>query len=260
MKNAILLSLMLTTNFATSELSAGHVGWGQAMLAHPIHVTPCCPDFCPPPPAVSVPCMDEIIPATVWTDPGLSLATALDAAATYTQRERSIDAKDAVAELEESLSSGCSGDGSSGEDSSLTGMDSVPVAPEMVLTAVDGEEAFESVRSTAEDYLFEKKGGDCDKNCVLERQNTWLLTSLSLAASTSDKLLDSSSDMSEEYQALLSDFNGQTSPKGMWGSSSKITLHTHVQQNDINALYARDLEMNALNGVRESKDTFLLKR
>lgn len=258
MKKTILLSLMLTTNFATSELSAGHVGWGISPLDHASHINPTC---CDPAGPKCQPCIDATdTHVTIWLDPGLELATALDAAATYSQQERSIDAKDALAELEESLSSGCSGDGSSGEDSSLTGMDSVPVAPEMVLTAVDGEEAFESVRTTAEDYLFEKKGGDCDKDCVLERQNTWLLTSLSLAASTSDKLLNSSSDMSEEYQALLSDFNGQTSPKGMWGSSSKITLHTHVQQNDINALYARDLEMNALNGVRESKDTFLLKR
>ena len=258
MKKMLLLSLTGAFVLYGSNLNAGSVGKGFALTDHPIHATPCCPDFCPP--KFSVPCKDLPIPVTLWTDPGLSLATALDAAATYSQNERSIDAKDALAELEESLSSGCSGSGDSGTDTSLTGMDTVPLAPAMVLTAVDENKSFSDVRQAVEKYLFEEKGGDCDKNCILERQNTWLLTSLSMAASTSDKLLSSSDDMKEDYLALLSDFNGQTSPKGMWGSSSKITLHTHVQQNDINALYARDLEMNALNGVRESKETILLKR
>lgn len=190
-------------------------------------------------------------PAIFWIDPILAAATGLDALATNDQRKKSVDAKEALKKLNEVLEPGCDGNAEDGSKSSLTPTDNLPVAPDVVTSLLDNDgDSFEAVRVAAETYLSES--GDCNQDCMVQRQNEWLLTSLALAVGASDKLLSASDDMSKEYADLLKDFNSQTGPKGMWGSSSQITLHTHVQQNDINALYARDLEINALNGVRET--------
>jgi hypothetical protein len=249
MKKTFLLSLVSATILMSALETKATYFPGEAHFFNLQHFTGC--DFIPPFPSSPAACTLEInIPITSWFDPPLIVASGLDLLATKDQQERVIDTQEALAKLEESLSSECSGDNEDGSESSLTGADSVPVAPDIVLVGIDDVDGFEKVRTASEGYLFESD--TCDEDCVLERQNTWLLTSISMAASSADKLLASSSDMSQEYQNMLSDFNGQKSPKGMWGSTSKITLHSHVQQNDINALYARDLEMNSLAGVRES--------
>ena len=188
--------------------------------------------------------------AIFWSDPILAAVTGLDALATNDQRKKSVDATDALKKLNKALEPGCDGGKEDGSKSSLTPTDNLVVAPDVVTSLLDDADSLEAVRVVAETYLSES--GDCNQDCMVQRQNEWLLTSLALAVGASDKLLSVSDDMSKEYGDLLKDFNSQTGPKGMWGSSSQITLHTHVQQNDINALYARDLEINALNGVRET--------
>lgn len=259
MKKSILLSvtsaLLLTIS---TQSNATCVGTGWAMWDHPDHIVPGC---CPVEPCPNIPCIDSLIPVTMWFDPGLILASALDALATYSERDRTIDAKDALAELEDSLGGSCSGSGTdTGTEESLTQTDSVPIAPDVVLKVLDEGDGLYAVRASIEGYVFAEGSSQEEEDTFLERQNTWLLTSLALGIATADKLLDASSNMTSDYETLKSDFNGQTSPKGLWGSSAKITLHTHIQQNDINVLYSRDLEMNGLNGIRESRDTIFLKR
>lgn len=250
MKKTLLLSLTASALLIGAVESKAYVYIGEAMWSHLMHEPPCqgilVPEMCP----------ETNWFVTLWVDLPLTAATGLDALATYDQQEKVVDAKDALEQLEENLGGGCSGDQEDGTDSSLTGSDGVPLAPEVILESIDEADGFVKVRAAVKDYLFETPS--CDHDCVLERQNTWLLTSIAMAASTGDKIVALSEDMSDEYQAMVDDFNGQTSPKGMWGGTSKITLHTHVQQNDINALYARDLEMNALNGARESSSTVFI--
>ena len=205
---------------------------------------------CEAPPPVGNACTPLWSPVTHWIDPPLAIVTWLDWYATKDQYEKSVNADEALKKLNKALSPGCGGKQEDGSKSSLTPTDNLPVAPDVVTSLLDDADSLEAVRVVAETYLSES--GDCNQDCMVQRQNEWLLTSLALAVGASDKLLSVSDDMSKEYGDLLKDFNSQTGPKGMWGSSSQITLHTHVQQNDINALYARDLEINALNGVRET--------
>lgn len=206
---------------------------------------------CELPPPIGNRCSSLWSPATHWIDPPLAIVTWLDWFATKDQYEKSVNADEALEKLNAVLGPGCDGDAEDGSNSSLTPTDNLPVAPDVVTSLLDNDgDSFEAVRVAAETYLSESD--DCNQDCMVQRQNEWLLTSLALAVGASDKLLSASDDMSKEYGDLLKDFNSQTGPKGMWGSSSQITLHTHVQQNDINALYARDLEINALNGVRET--------
>lgn len=267
MKKTILLSaasaLMLSI---CVNAQAGCIGTGWSMWDSALHTPACCPPNCP----YGNTCVDKNYFVTAWVDPALAIATGLEALATYAQREKTVKADKALAQLEQYLGGGCSGSGADQQetsDTSLSGTDSVPVAPEVVLQPVDGPGSFDAIRQATEEYLFvpenctEDSSDDrCDENAIMERQSTWLLTSISLASATGDKLLAASKDMISQYQDLVADFNGQNGPQGMWGSSSKITLHTHVQQNDINALYARDLEMNALLGIRESKKAKFIKR
>lgn len=277
------LTTALCLTMATGA-NAGPLGTGIALIGVEEHGSPECAlnpacnggDFTPP----------YNFYTSIWLDPGLIVATGLDLLATMDQDERIIDATDALAELEDnfgSLTPVSSDEASDTTDTSLSGQDSTVVAPTEVanilkednisVSAVAKDDLFDTVRSAVENYVFYTDNmdtGACGnlepEDCILERQNTWLLTSITMAAATGDKLLAATKakggkdPLDEEYKALADDFNSQTSPMGMWGSSSKITLHTHVQQNDINALYARDLEMNALNGVRESDDTQLLTK
>ena len=251
MKRKTLLSLtasalILTTSFRVDA----KVLLGEAMIFHLAHMVPNCDCLMAPYPGCVPTCLDFNIPVTSWFDPALNVVTGLDALATDDQRRKSVVATEALKKLNEALEPGCDGDAEDGSKSSLTPTDNLPVAPDVVTSLLDDADSLEAVRVVAETYLSES--GDCNQDCMVQRQNEWLLTSLALAVGASDKLLSVSDDMSKEYGDLLKDFNSQTGPKGMWGSSSQITLHTHVQQNDINSLYARDLEINALNGVRET--------
>lgn len=250
MKRKTLLSLTASALILTTSFRANaFVFLGEAMIFHLAHMIPNCDCLVPYPGCVPT-CLDTNIPVTSWFDPALNVVTGLDALATWDQSEKSVDAKDALKKLNKALEPGCDGDAEDGSESSLTPTDNLPVAPDVVTSLLDDADSLEAVRVVAETYLSESD--DCNQDCMVQRQNEWLLTSLALAVGASDKLLSASDDMSKEYGDLLKDFNSQTGPKGMWGSSSQITLHTHVQQNDINALYARDLEINALNGVRET--------
>ena len=261
MKRKILVSLTTALMVATANVAgAAPNGWGIVVPSPSEHTPVCCDPISPVCP--SPPCSDVIpgvgVLVSVWLDPGMIIASGLDLLATKSQDERIIDCQDALDELEDALGGSCSGSGSSGTTTSLSGEDSVVVAPDVVVKATTEADPFTTTRQEVEKYLF--YSDSCKEDCVLERQNTWLLNSIEMAAAAGDKLLAKSQDMSGDYSDLQTDFNGQTSPQGMWGSSSKITLHTHVQQNDINALYARDLEMNALNGVRELDDVRFISR
>ena len=149
----------------------------------------------------------------------------------------------------------------------LTPEDMDVLAPQIVVDSVEamqtkatkGEAKFDEVRDAVEDYVFETTdssiNGSCkgsDKECAVERQNTWALVSITLAEASADKLLKNAEDMSGHFQGLLDTFNAQKTPIDMWGAMNGITLDTQKQMNDINALYARDLEMTALTGINES--------
>lgn len=291
MKNKILFSLTLTLGLLTvSNVGATCKGEGWSMFATPttlaLHGAACCPiGVCkaPPPPAGPgvwplPPCVDVNTMVTTWFDPGLIAGTAVDLLANKEQDKRIIDAQSALDKLKQSLGSGCSGKGADGQDTALDGQDSVTITPDEITDVLNMEvkekaDLFDDVRYAAEKYLFYTKqfsDTGCEKNskpedCVLQRQSTWLLTSVVMAMSVGNKVLavtksaDGKDPLYAEFEALAGNFNQQKSPMGMWGGSSGITLHTHVQQNDINALYARDLEMNALNGVRGSDDVQLIQ-
>jgi len=271
MKNKIIFSLTTALALTLSGgVNAGFMGWGIALVNGEPEIHAAC--------KTGLECPDDVnIPVTVWFDPGLILATGLDLAATKSQNERSIDAKDAIAELEEATSAEGSGSCSSSTDDDKTNLsseDTVTVVPNDITDILDvqvleqKDDAFETVRTAVKDYLLYSSNFSADKcgantkpeDCILERQNTWLLTSVTMASAAGDVVLDATrpedgkDPLSDEFSDLVTEFNSHGSPAGMWASSSLITLHTHIQQNDINALYARDLEMNALNGVRESDD------
>lgn len=268
MNRKILFSLSMMTLLFSTGVSAGYGGTGIIVPFPSIHTIPCC-DPVPTYPGCPL-CLDMTpvgVLVSFWVDPGLTAATGLDWAAVRHQQRRSIDAKNAIAELESHLHK--DGDTEAedlGEDTSLNGQDAAAVAPDIVINQIQSDAApFEGVRQAAETYLFYTDG--CQDDCVLERQNTWLLTSIALAAASGDKVLAAAKDdkavgqktLQGEFETLLNNFNQQKTPMNAWGANSEITLHTHVQQNDINALYARDLEMNALNGVHESEQTKMIE-
>lgn len=284
----------LTTALCLAAVTGAYampVGTGIALIGVEEHGSPSC--------VLDPVCMaGDLTPpynfyTSIWLDPGLIAATGLDLLATMDQNERIIDCEDALDELDETLGSNYSttpntttSNNEDNTNTSLSGQDTVVVAPDEIvnilkddnlkISVVAKDDLFDSVRSAVENYVFYTDNmdlGACGdlkpEDCILERQNTWLLTSVTMAAATGDKLLAATKakggkdPLEDEFEDLVAKFNGeenQNNPTGMWSSSSQITLHTHIQQNDINALYARDLEMNALNGVRESDDTRLLKK
>ncbi len=194
---------------------------------------------------------------SIWIDFATAAATALDAAATWAQNDRTIDAEDAVAKLEDSLKAGCSG--GSQDDTSLDAESMNVYAPQIVVDALNDNEDLDGVRAAVEDYVFESEdagmNGDCKDShnkCAENRQNMWALLSVTLAEAMGDKIISNSQDMSGVFDALASQFSSQTSPMGMWGAMNKMTVDTQIQMNDLNALYARDLEMSALGGLNNS--------
>ena len=267
MKRKILLSL--TTAFVLTMSFGAHAvpkGLGLVMMngTPTYHFTACKGTG-----IVDQSCnVDPAWVVSMWFDPGMIIASALDLAAVKSQDEKTVDTQDALDELEEHLGTDSSGGSCGGGKTSLSDADTSAMVPDEVVAALDMEavkekDVFDEVRGAVENYLFYSGQtlSGCTENlkpedCILERQHTWLLTSIVVAATTGDRLLARTIDMSADYAALTS--VGQ-SPKAMWAGNSKITAHTHIQQNDINALYARDLEMNALNGIRESDSVRLIK-
>lgn len=207
-------------------------------------------------PVCVAPCDMPDLPwaVSMWVDPFMAAATALDALATGEEQTKTVDAGDALDELEESLegSGSCSGGGGS---DTLAVEDIQVLAPEIVVKeAVKGDD-FNAVREAVEDYAFANPlmNGDCkvgNGECANQRQETWALLSVSLAEATMDKAIAKSEDM--DFSGLASTFNSQTAPMDMWGAMSNITVDTQKRANDLNVIYARELEMTALAGISES--------
>ena len=262
-----------------------------------LHLIPACP----PPPLPPLPtCASDIPHAfTIWLDPGMIAATALDYGASLMQGDRTIDAKDAIKKLEEALEGGSGGGTSGGQGTSEDTTSAATYTPDMIVTQFDvkkvsAETMFENTRQAVQDYLFETAAadvkGDCDlddKSCATQRQNTWLLASVTLASATADKVLDKTAkskvkdgqtpaEQSEDeknsnsknestgggmttltahFKKLASNFNKQTSPTGLYNRMADIVLDTHRQINDANALFGRDLEAQGLRVINEEGPT-----
>ena len=235
---------------------------------------------------------------TIWLDPGMTVATALDYGASLLQGDRTIDAADAISQLEEALEGG-SGGGSSSGGTSENSDSAATYTPDMIVTQfevskVSAETMFENTRQAVQDYLFETAAadvkGECDlddKSCATQRQNTWLLASVTLASATADKVLNktaksnvkdgqTAAEQSEDernsnsgnestgggmttltahFKKLASNFNKQTSPTGLYNRMADIVLDTHRQVNDANALFGRDLEAQGLRIINEEGPT-----
>ena len=232
---------------------------------------------------------------SVWIDPGMAVVTGLDYAASESQKERTIKAKKAIQQLEEALGGGSGGGtsggvGTSGDSLLATVYTADQVAAKIEVKKVSAEQMFENTRQAVQEYLFETPDatikGECDlddKSCATQRQNEWLLASVTLASATADKVLDmtakqdvadgqtvaeksqdeqSTGDtgttgggittLTAHFQKLASNFNAQTSPTGLYNRMADIVLDTHRQINDANVLLGRDLEMSGLRIINET--------
>ena len=218
-------------------------------------------------------CPDDI-PAylSIWIDPLMAVATALDWAATKSHDERTIKSSEAIQKLEEALK---------GYDESVCWVslaldDSVAAiyTTENIQAVISVKETkwknlFKEVRTEVEEYLFEtpngKIKGDCtmtDVECAIERQNEWMLASTTLASATADKVLDKTArgeeetSMKQHFERLRDHFNSKKTPMDMYGAMAEIVLDTHRQMNETNALLGRDLEAQGLRAAHETGATF----
>ena len=217
--------------------------------------------------------------ATMWIDPGMAVATALDIMATNKQNQKTVDAKKAIQQLKKSLEGGSGGSGS-GDSSASDASAAAVYAPELVMTQLeisksDGTAVFNSTRQAIEDFLFESANDtDCSgaaRDCAVNRQNEWLLASVTMASATADKILsltanqervkdvgeEGTSSLIKHFQKLAEAFNAQTTPTGMYDIMAAMVLDTHRQVNEANALLGRDLEAQGLRAVRETDVTGL---
>ena len=222
---------------------------------------------------------------TLWGDPGMWVATGIDMLATNKNRTKTVKAKNAINQLKEALEggSGCNG----GSDSTAADADtSETYTPENIQVVIDLSEKssadlFESVRQEITRYVFAtadadiKKGcSNKDTECAEERQNQWLLASVTLASATADKILETTvktgeqdqtdengqttttsggtSPLNAHFESLAADFNKQTVPTGMYDAMANIVLDTQRQMNEANALLGRDLEAQGLRNISET--------
>ena len=215
---------------------------------------------------------------TFWGDPGMWVATGIDIAAINAQKGATVDAKKAIKQLKEALGEEEGGSGSGGSSSSTATPSTATVyAPELILTQLnitqkDGATVFNSTREAVEDFLYKVHDPECsgsERDCNIIRQNKWLLASVTLAAATADKILSltanqervknvsqkGTTSLIKHFQQLAKDFNGQTTPTGMYNIMAEMVLDTHRQVNEANVLLARDLEMQSLSAVRETEVT-----
>lgn len=223
---------------------------------------------------------------TLWGDPGMWAATGIDILATNKNRTKTVKAKDAINKLKEALEGGSGSSGSS--DSTTTDADTAEIyTPENIeavieLTEKKSDDLFESVRQEVAHFSFATADADIkkdctnkDSDCAEERQNQWLLASVTLASATADKILETTVKSGEQdktdengqtttqttgattplkahFEKLASDFNGQTVPTGMYDAMANIVLDTHRQMNEANALLGRDLEAQGLRSITET--------
>lgn len=231
---------------------------------------------------------------TIWLDPGMIAVTALDYGSSLTFAKRTIDASDAIKKLKKALGDsedkkgGSSGGGGTSGDTSLA----TAYTTDMIMTQIEvkqnPDKVFDNTRQAIQDYLFETTApdikGSCDlddRSCAIQRQNEWLLASVTLASATADKVLaqtsksktedklnESTSDdkskqksktksagkttLTAHFKALAANFNKQTSPMGLYNRMADIVLDTHRHINDANALLGRDLEMTGLRVINET--------
>ena len=307
-----LLTVSLTALIALSASFGNAAGVGTfifpghtVLLAEmPRHANP---GPCPPGTGYSlccsgVECAKVDLPGyiSIWFDYGMLAATLLDNAAVYFQGDRTIDAADAIEQLEEALSgsgesgSGGSSGGGSGGGSSGDSSDANAYAADNIMHIIEvsegkqGQTLFDNVRTAVKEYLFETSAsdikGDCgqsDRDCAVERQNEWLLASVTLASASADKVLDKtakkntkegkteaeksedetgdtkgtgggSTSLTGHFSSLASSFNSQTTPMGLYNAMASIVLDTHRQANDANALMGRDLEAQGLRVINET--------
>ncbi len=231
-----------------------------------------------------------------WIDPAMTLATGADAWVTSEKLgERTVKAGEAIKQLEKALGGGSGGgssgsSGTSGDSSLATVYTADQVIAQIELTKVSDEKIFENTRQAVQEYLFETPDaaikGDCDlddKSCATQRQNEWLLASVTLASATADKVLNMSAkqdakdsqttaeesedekskentkttdketlSLEKHFEKLAENFNKQTSPTGLYNRMADIVLDTHRQINDVNALMGRDLEASGLRIINET--------
>ena len=234
--------------------------------------------------------------AHIWIDPAMTVATGIDYFATKNQQEKTVDASDAISQLEEALGSSSGsggssgGDSTSGDTSTATAYTVDSIISQIEVKKGSANSTFENTRNAIKEYLFETPSpdikGTCDrsdKDCAVDRQNEWLLASVTLASATADKVLDQTAKknvkdgkteaektedekgdgdtkttgggattLTAHLQKLASNFNAQTTPMGLYNKMADIVLDTHRQVNDANALFGRDLEAQGLRVVSES--------
>ena len=192
--------------------------------------------------------MDNLF-LSIWMDPGMWVATGIDMLATNANNTKTVDAKEAIEELEKSLE----GSGSSNGSSDGTAQDASTAqtyTPEVVSDVIDGEvsvvvevsektnnELFDSVRSEITEYLTATSDadikGDCtnkDSDCTKVRQNEWLLASVTLASATADKVLETTVKSGEKDET---NENGETSTTS--GGNTPLAAHFQGLASDFNS-------------------------
>ncbi|MGN0919162.1 MAG: hypothetical protein ACI4OR_00140 [Alphaproteobacteria bacterium] len=195
--------------------------------------------------------MDIPYAATVWIDPALAAITLIDYAVSRTQGERTIDAKDAIKQLEEALGGGSGGSSSGSGNTSGNTSTAAPFTADMIMaqievTKVSGEKMFEQTREAVKEYLFETPApdikGECtqsDKDCAVARQNEWLLASVTLASATADKVLNQTAKknvkdgQTEAEKAEEEQKEGDTETTG--GGATTLTGHFQKLASNFNA-------------------------
>lgn len=181
---------------------------------------------------------------TMWVDPGMAAATAVDYLATRKHNERTIDAEDAIDKLEKALEGGDGGESVGGESTSSDSSIATVYTTDMILTQIEvtdksasAEQVFTNTREAIQDYLFETPAsdvkGECtqsDKDCATARQNEWLLASVALASATADKILDQTAKQNVQDGKTAAEQTPETTKDTAGTGGGATTLTDHFQE------------------------------
>ena len=191
------------------------------------------------------------IGAHVWIDPAMTIATGIDYMATKDHQEKTVDAKDAISQLEEALEGGsgggsCGGGSTSGDTSTATVYTADMILAQIEVTKGNAGTMFENTRDAVKEYLFETPSpdikGECtqsDKDCAEQRQAEWLLASVALASATADKVLDQTAKQNVQDGQTQAEKpedkqgEGDTQTKG--GGATTLTAHFNELASNFNA-------------------------
>ena len=276
MKSKLLITTGLLMGMAVSPVQAGmfipsmsvaSMSAGIALFDPGSHFTPIC---CA---AIGCPCPDVPSFASIWIDPLMAVATALDWAATKSHDTRTVKAGDAIQKLEDALKPLDKKEACWVElaldDSVATIYTTENIQAVISAKKTRWDRLFKNIRTEVEEYLFEtpdgKIKGDCtmsDRDCAIERQNEWMLASTTLASATADKVLDKTArgeeetSMKQHFERLKKHFKSRNIPADMYAAMAEIVLDTHRQMNEANALLGRDLEAQGLRAAHESGPVF----